>query len=71
MGRDLHLFGFSPETLHSLIEKAGFSQVNVFPSPLKPNLAYLVIEYSFRAINRLTLKKVNLAPTLMALATKA
>ncbi len=70
----IHLSGFSPRTLHRLIEKCSLSTVEIKPSKLSepPNksMAYSIFETAVSGAFKISGSRVNVGPTLLAVARR-
>lgn len=71
----IHLTGFSPKTLRKYFQKAGFRTVEVKPSKLssraQEHFLYRVFELFVQLLYKVSFRKINLSPTVLAIAIKA
>lgn len=69
-----HLTGFPPRTLKKYFRKAGFETIEIKPSKLstmaEENLVFRVFEKFVRILYLLSLRRINLSPTILAIAEK-
>jgi 2-polyprenyl-3-methyl-5-hydroxy-6-metoxy-1,4-benzoquinol methylase len=68
----IHLSGFSQKTLHKYFEKVGLQAVEIKPSKLsslaQENAIYGLFESLVNVIYKLSFRKINLSPTVLAIA---
>lgn len=70
----VHLTGLSPHTLNKYFEKAGLKTVYIRPSKLstaaKESILFTFFEYWVNLLYKVSFSKINLSPTVLAVAVK-
>lgn len=70
----IHLSGFAPDTLTRYFDKTGFTTLTIKPSKLSglvhENPVFRVFEGSVSALHRISCDRLNLAPTILAVARR-
>lgn len=69
-----HLIGFTPRTIKKYFDKTGFETVEVKPSKLsamaQENLIFRAFEWFVNILFKLSFRRINLSPTMLAIAVK-
>ena len=69
-----HLSGFTPRTLRRYFQKAGLETIEVKPSKLSAmadeNFLYRALETFVNLLYKISLRRINLSPTILAIAVK-
>ena len=70
----LHLSGFSSRTLRKYFDKIGLETIEIKPSKLSnaahENVLYQLFEFFVKVLYKLSFRKINLSPTILAIARK-
>ncbi|MCW5960129.1 MAG: methyltransferase domain-containing protein [Pyrinomonadaceae bacterium] len=71
----IHLTGFSAKTLRKIFKKTGFRTIEIKPSKLssraQEHFLYRIFELSVRLLYKVSFHRINLSPTVLAIATRS
>jgi 2-polyprenyl-3-methyl-5-hydroxy-6-metoxy-1,4-benzoquinol methylase len=64
----IHLQGFNTKSLKNILEKTGYDLIEIKPSKLSRSKLHAVVELVSKLIFQFSLKRINVCPTILAVA---